>query len=474
MEHPFRKIPLGGIRLKPGTLMERAELNRKYLMSLDSDNLLRNFYLEAGLWSTQGKPEHIHWGWESPCCQVRGHFLGHWLSAAAQAFATTGDGEIKGKADRIVSELARCQQANGGQWAGSIPEKYLEMAATGRQVWAPHYTLHKTLMGLWDMYSAAGSAEALDILVRFAGWFSNWTSRFTASEMARILDVETGGMLEIWADLYAVTKDPGHLELLNRYYRPSLFDRLLNGEDALTNQHANTTIPEVLGAARAWEVTGESRWRAIVEAYWNQAVTQRSAYCTGGQTMGEIWTPPGKLSARLGDKNQEHCTVYNMMRLAEKLLQWSGDPAYADYWERNLHNGVLAQQHPKTGQISYFLPLHADAGKVWGSATEDFWCCHGSMVQAHAAHGSTAYYQTAGGVAVCQFIPTAATVEIAGVPVEIRQDLDRQAGLAQRPRSVAVDLAVSAAVPVAFPLDIRIPWWAQPVPPFPSTANRST
>ena len=37
--------------------------------------------------------------------------------------------------------------------------------------------------------------------------------------------------------------------------------------------HANTTIPEVLGAARAWEVTGDARWRAIVEAYWHYAVT---------------------------------------------------------------------------------------------------------------------------------------------------------------------------------------------------------
>ena len=49
-------------------------------------------------------------------------------------------------------------------------------------------------------------------------------------------------------------------------------------------------------------------------------------------------------AARLGDKNQEHCIVYNMMRLADYLLRWTGDVAYADYWERNLYNGILAQQ----------------------------------------------------------------------------------------------------------------------------------
>ena len=79
--------------------------------------------------------------------------------------------------------------------------------------------------------------------------------------MDDILDVETGGMLEAWADLYGLTGKQEHLDLIHRYDRPRLFDRLLAGEDALTNLHANTTIPEAQGAARAWEVTGDARWR---------------------------------------------------------------------------------------------------------------------------------------------------------------------------------------------------------------------
>ena len=85
---------------------------------------------------------------------------------------------------------------------------------------------------------------------------------------------------------------------MQRYYRARLFDRLLAGEDPLTNMHANTTIPEAHGAARAWEVTGDARWRAIVEAYWHCAVTNRGDFCTGGQTCGEIWTPPFRARPR--------------------------------------------------------------------------------------------------------------------------------------------------------------------------------
>ena len=306
--------------------------------------------------------------------------------------------EAKAKADHIVAELARCQHENGGEWAGSIPPTYLDWVARGKRVWAPQYTIHKTLMGLYDMYALAGNEQALDILSAWARWFHRWTTPLSRQHMDDILDVETGGMLEAWANLYGVTRQQEHLDLVYRYDRPRLFDKLLAGEDPLTNRHANTTIPEVQGAARAWEVTGERRWRDIVEAYWRLAVTDRGAYCTGGQTCGEIWTPPFEFAARLGDKNQEHCTVYNMMRLAEYLLRWTGDMAYADYWERNLYNGILAQQHPQTGMISYFLPLEAGAVKKWGSPTDDFWCCHGSLVQAHPLHGSTTYYQDDRGI----------------------------------------------------------------------------
>ena len=108
-------------------------------------------------------------------------------------------------------------------------------------------------------------------------------------------------------------------------------------------------------------MTGDERWRRVAEAYWRSAVTDRGYFATGDQTAGEIWTPPNQLAARLADKNQEHCTVYNMIRLADYLFRWSGDIAYADYIERNLHNGILAQQNPETGMISYFLPLELGA-----------------------------------------------------------------------------------------------------------------
>ncbi len=474
----WQSFPLNQVQLLESEFSRRYAINQRYVMRLSSDALLQNFELEAGLTSARmgagggHGDDHLaedwHWGWEAPTCQLRGHFLGHWLSAAARMVATTGDPEAKAKADAIVARLAACQTANGGEWVFSIPETYLDWIVRGKRVWAPHYTIHKTLMGLVDMHTYAGNDQAVAILERAAQWFLRWTEPFSREAMDDILDVETGGMLEAWADLYGITGDPDHLELMRRYDRPRLFDRLLAGEDPLTNRHANTTVPEAHGAARAYEVTGEARWREIAEAYWRCAVDDRGTFCTGGQTDGEIWTPPFAFAARLGDKTQEHCVVYNMMRLADYLFRWTGDVKYADYIERNLYNGILAQQNPRTGMINYFLALEPGSKKVWGSETHDFWCCHGSLVQAHTTHNAYAYYRGEEGLTLTQYVPTELQWAWDGVPITVRQEVDTMAcppspaapdGSVHRPDYRAIDLTVRSEQPVDFALRVRLPFW---------------
>lgn len=492
MKSKLTELPYAAVTLNDAVLKKKRDANRRYMMSLDSDRLLLNFRHEAGLPLEIEEGREIHGGWEFPTGQLRGHFLGHWLSAAAMEYASTGDQEIKAKADHIVDVLAVCQKENGGEWAGSIPEKYLYRIAQGKAVWAPHYTVHKTFMGLLDMYRYAKNQKALEIAQRWADWFDRWSSQFSREEFDDILDVETGGMLEIWAELCEITGEEKYKRLMERYYRGRLFDVLLAGGDPLTNMHANTTIPEVLGAAKAYEVTGEEKWMEIVKAYWDCAVTKRGQYATGGQTCGEIWTPMQELAARLGDKNQEHCTVYNMMRLADFLFRWTGDAIYADYWEQNLYNGIMAQGYwegsfthgqrsvyPTKGLLTYFLPLRSGAVKGWASETNDFFCCHGTLVQANATHDRGMYYTDKEGISICQYFDSDAVAEIHGNAVLIHQKIDTLAGslhdcstspalqqvnhltaiYKHNPRRLAVQLSIQSEIPMEFELRIRIPWW---------------
>ena len=490
----FRPFSPKEVTVTDAELLRRRKENRRYMMSLESENLLQNFLHEAGLdlmFNNDFQPKR-HGGWENPFCEMRGHFLGHWLSAAGMTIAATGDAEMKGKADAIIEQLEECQKANGGQWVAGIPEKYLYWIAQGRAVWSPQYNVHKTLMGLVDYYELTGSEQALRVADNFSEWFYNWSSSFTREQFDDILDYETGGMLEVWAQLYAITGKEHHRALMDKYYRGRLFDALLRGEDVLTNMHANTTIPEVLGAARAYEVTGEQKWLDVVKAYWDFAVTRRGTYATGGQTCGEIWTPLQSMNLRLGEKNQEHCTVYNMMRLAEFLLRWTGDAGYADYWEKNLYNGVMAQtywearpdhtngkkyDHPVKGLLAYFLPMKGGAQKLWASETEDFFCCHGSLVQANASFTGGLYYQADDGLVVAQYFDSILRASMNGVGVTLEQKGDNLSGtnfsssslsgsqkLAAKvydhdPNTVALRLTVKAERPTSFVLRLRIPEW---------------
>jgi hypothetical protein len=469
-------------KLLPGLFLDRFQLNHRYLHSLQLDALLQNHYLEAGLWQTTDYSEIHHRGWENPASQVRGHFLGHWISAAAMTTAQTGDSQLRAKLDHTLDELARCQDRNGGEWLGSIPEKYLEWARSGRRIWAPHYVLHKTFMGLIDAYRFVSNNRALVLADRWADWFVRWTDPMSTCELDILLEVETGGMLEVWADLFAFTGEAKYCRLLERYRRRRLFEPLVKGLDVLTDHHMNTTIPEVIGAARAFEVTGDESWWEVVTAYWRLGVSERGYFCTGGQSGEEAWTRPGRLAERLGIRNQEHCCVYNMIRLAEFLYRRTGGAEYGDYIERNLYNGILAQQNKETGMVSYYLALAGGTMKyagmgTWMHPTESFWCCSGTLVQAQASYNRWTFYAKDNELVVNQYIPSFVSPG-ADFPYEIKLEriLDRVPVSGTAPYttdydydawtyriSVRRDTASSGNTagldPHAFTCKLRIPWW---------------
>jgi len=464
-----------GIQLLPGLFQRRSDLARAYTASLSDDGLVQNFELEAGVRKWAVFPDDAsfqkwHWGWESPTSEVRGQFLGCWMMAAARFGRLTDDPLLKHKLASVVQRLAVCQKRNGGEWLGSFPEKYMGWLAQGTPPWVPHYVIHKTLLGLRETYLATGDATALELAKHFASWLHRWFGSLDQANREQILDVETGGMLEELARLHEITKDPQHLELARLYSRERFWDELLRGEDALTNRHANTTLAEIHGAAAMYEVTGERRWRDITEAYWKCAVTDRGAFCTGGQNSGEIWCPPYEFAARLGSKTQEHCTVYNMIRLADYLFRWTGESGYADYIEKNLYNGILAAQNGTTGMVAYYLPLAAGLKKKWGHPTRDFWCCHGSLVQAHSYYPSLIYYETGKGVALTQYIPSRLDYSLSGSKINIAQDWDLTkggsgvdnatvAGPRHRPQAWLMKVAVTCDPPCEWTLSLRIPSW---------------
>lgn len=468
------------VKITGGVFRERMDLDRAYLAELDTGALLQNFHIEAGIpvkdQQTIYDPEAagLHWGWEAPTCQLRGHFLGHWMSACARLYDTDGDLELRTKLERVVSELARCQQRNGGEWVGSIPEKFFDLMAGEEYIWSPQYTMHKTLMGLVDAYKYAGIKQALEVADRLADWYIKWAERIQDVNPFAIYKGEQGGMLETWAELYYETGKDKYLTLIDLYRDNGLYSSLNSGGDALTDDHANASIPLSHGAARMYELTGDEYWSRTTDLFWKNAVTDRGMFATTGANAGEFWIPPKQQAQYLSDNDQEFCTVYNMVRTADYLLRRTGDTSYADYIERALYNGFLAQQNMQTGMPAYFLPLRAGGKKKWGSRTRDFWCCHGTMVQAQTLYPQLVYYTNAedNRISVMQYIPSEGQIKLGEARVLISQTtemknynnqvfFDEQGGGEKSRWSLKFEVkCVSRA---SFKLAFRVPAWSKGV-----------
>jgi hypothetical protein len=122
---PLRARPfdLERVRLLDGPFQDAMQRDRRYLHALESERFLYTFRENAGL-PAPGEPMG---GWE--VLEVRGHSLGHYLSACAMMFAATGDEKLKAKADHVVAELAKCQAALGESgYLSAFPESFIERA----------------------------------------------------------------------------------------------------------------------------------------------------------------------------------------------------------------------------------------------------------------------------------------------------------------------------------------------------------
>lgn len=471
----LQQADLNSIHLLPGLFRERMEINRTYLKELKEQGLLQSFYLEAGIVMPglqvldDPSTAALHWGWDAPTCQLRGHFTGHWMSAAAMLVMTENDRELKARLENMIDELDRCRILNGGQWLGSIPEKYFSKLERREDVWSPQYVMHKTLMGLYHCALYAKLEKALTLASHLADWYLSWTDRLIKTDPDVIYRGEAGGMLEIWAGLYQLTGDQRYMTLAERYSNSYIFHQLEEGGDPLSNSHANASIPWAHGAAKMYEITGDEIWLRRVQLFWNCAVKKRESYCTGGQNAGEFWVPPHRNGAFIGERNQEFCTVYNMVRLADYLFRFTKDASCLDYIEKNLYNGFLAQQNQYTAMPTYFLPMQAGSRKKWGSKTHDFWCCHGTMVQAQTLYPTLCCYQDGDEkLIVAQYIPSEYCWKRSEGNVLLRQSIDMkyyndgaffdETDDSQTSRWM-LRINVHADTAARFALQLRIPAW---------------
>ena len=440
---------LGQVTLGDGPFRDAETWNRAFMMRVAPERLLHTFRLNAGL-PTTAQPLG---GWEAPDCELRGHFTGHYLSACALAYASRGDADLKARGDDMVKSLAACQAAlNQGGYLSAFPQEVFVRLDARQGVWAPFYTYHKIMAGLLDMHVHAGNAQALDDVTGKAAWVESWTAARTPAHMQDILNEEFGGMNEVLYNLAAVTGDARWIATGDRFSKESFFTPLAARFDALRGLHMNTHIPQVIGAMRRYELSGENRYSEIVNFFWD-TVTSSRTYATGGSSNKEHWlTEPYHLAEewRQGSNHQECCCCYNMLKLTRQLFSHAPDARYMDYYERNLVNHRLGTIEPETGNTTYFLSMAPGAWKTLATDDATFWCCTGTAIEEFSKLGDTVYAHDGLGVYVNLFMASKLDWKERGIQISQVTDF---------PRNGSISLTVTATPGGEWPLHIRIPAW---------------
>jgi hypothetical protein len=442
-------FPMKQVRLGEGSLKIAMEADRLYLHSLPPDRLLHTFRVNAGITSS-AQPLG---GWEAADCELRGHYAGgHYLSAAALMYASSGDEDLKKNANTVVAELGKCQAALKSGYLSAFPIEFFDRLRERQRVWAPFYTIHKIMAGLLDMYVYTGNEHALEMVEKMAGWTAGYTGSLSYEHMQRVLGTEFGGMGEVLSNLYAVTGKKYYLEVAQRFDKKQFFDPLAAHRDELKGLHVNTHIPQVIAAARYYELTGDRRYRDIAQYFWDEVVSERS-YCTGGTSNGESWnTDPGKLSTELGPSTTECCCAYNMMKLTRHLFGWTPDARLMDYYERTLFNHRLGTINPEDGTMMYYLPLASGYWKTFGKPFDSLWCCTGTGSEEYAKLTDTIYFHDDASLYVNLYIDS--QLEWPEKGIHLRQET-------RFPEEQGTTLTISGKNPVHLGINLRIPYWVQ-------------
>lgn len=454
------------VKLTPSWIKQREELNTAYLKSLDVDRLLHNFRVNAGLLSNAEPLE----GWEAPGIGLRGHFTGHYLSAAASVIENTNDSLLSGRVNYMVNELYKCRQALGGLYLSAFPESDFDtLERQFGDVWAPYYTYNKIMQGLLDVYLRTGNKQAYEIVTGMADYIERRMSRLDEKTIEKVLysvganpSNEAGAMNEVLYKLYKASKNLRYLSLAKIFDRDWFAVPLSKNENILSGLHANTHLVLVNGFVQRYSVTGEILYRDAAVNFWNMLLKEH-AYVNGTSSgprpnvttptslTAEHWGIPGILSNTMTKGIAESCVSHNTQKLTSSLFTWTANPGYADVYMNTFYNAVMALQSAHTGACVYHLPLGSPRNKSF-LKENDFRCCNGSGIEAFATLNSGIYYHNESDLWVNLYVPSELNWKERGIVIGQTGDF---------PSESSVEFSISVKKKSAFNLHLFIPAWAE-------------
>ncbi len=480
------EFPLGNVTLLDGPLKKARDLNIQTLLKYDCDRLLAPYRKEAGL-EPRAK---TYPNWDG----LDGHVGGHYLTAMA-INAATGNDECRRRMEYMIGELQLCAEANaknhpewGRGYVGGMPNSdriwsNFKKGDFGVYFgsWAPFYNLHKMYAGLRDAWLYCGNEQARTLFLGFCDWAFDLTIGLSNEQMERMLGNEHGGMNEVLADAYAMTKELKYLYTAMRFSHRRLLTPMSQRVDCLDNMHANTQVPKVVGFERIAELTSlyptkvcwlteqgdtlcnTNNYEPYHEAanYFWDIVTGERSLAFGGNSRREHFPSKEACIDFINDiDGPETCNTNNMLKLTEGLHRRNPEARYADYYELATFNHILSSQHPEHGGYVYFTPARPRHYRNYSAPNEAMWCCVGTGMENHGKYGQFIYTHVGDALYVNLFVSSELNWREKGIT--LKQETGFPYTETSRITILKAPSPSGRAGGGAFPLLVRYPGWVKP------------
>jgi DUF1680 family protein len=442
---PYAPLPLGSVRAR-GWLAEQLQLMADGL----AGHLDERYPLVGPENAWLGGPGDT---WE------RGPY---WLDGLVPLAHVRGDAALVAKARPWVEHALASQRADG--YFGPPDDEGRGRDANGVQRansadWWPRMVMLKVLQ---QHHEATGDPRVLPFMARYFAYqraqlpakplnhWTQWAQHRGGENLASVL----------W--LYDRTGERALLDLARLVAAQTSDWTAGFAREQPPSTHGVNVAMGVKQPAVAYLLDGDGRRLRAVERGLD-FLRRDHGQVTGMFSCDEL------LHGTDPQQGTELCTVVELMFSLEQLARVTGDVRHLDHLERVAYNALPAQvTRDYTARQYYQLPnqvvvarneerftqQHGGTSQLMGLLT-GYPCCTVNMHQGWPKFVHSLWLASLdGGLAALAYGPSLARVTLGGVPVEVEQ-------LTAYPFEDAVRVAVRPARPVAFPLHLRVPGWAE-------------
>lgn len=462
----WQTFRLSQVRLLPsGPFHGAMTIAQGYLLDMDISRML--YRQGADRPADQAAGREPYPGSNQPA-DTRPGDCPHYISGASLMYAQTGDERFRERVDYLIAGLTGsaglrvARQGRRDRVFEGILGGTLELRGPDEAgyPWGGmgniFYGIHKWLAATRDAYLYCGNEAARQLWIDLSEPVAVFVLKANPDLFDGMLDLEHGGMNEVFADLYAVTGDVRYLEVSRKFNHQKVILNVADGKDVLYGRHANMQIPTFVGTARQFQLAGdEVSGRAtfnVLDMLYRDHLT-----CIGGNSRYERFGRPGEITTRLGYTSCETCNTYNLLKVELQAFESSGEARHMDAFERSLYNHILASQDPESGGVTYYTSLMPGGFKAYSKRFDlsGIWCCVGTGMENHSKYGEAIFFHNHKDLLVNLFIPATLSWPERGLKLRLETRF---------PDEDTVRLTLEENTRFQDPIFVRYPGWTRRTP----------